>query len=181
MPLSLREKVDLREMRPTTISPELGDRSMKYPMGILEDVPIKVGHLYVPVDFVILEMEEDTRTLVILRRPFLATAGCRIDVKNGKLSFDVGDDHVKLNLFKASKFPSIFDECHMIDVVDGLVWETISNHESNDPLKHCLDANPEIAMCAQFLEASPRVPPTLAKAGTLVMYAKSSSNEERSP
>jgi len=33
---------------------------VKYPVGILEDVPIKVGDVYVPVDFVILEKEEDT-------------------------------------------------------------------------------------------------------------------------
>jgi len=50
----------------------------------------------------------------------------------------------------------------MIDVVDGFVRETISNHESDDPLQHCMlndnstkDANPEEAICAQFLEASP--------------------------
>ena len=90
MPLSLYEKLDLGEMRPTTIFLQLADCSVKYTIGVLEDVPIKVGDLYVPVDFVILEMEEDMRTPIILGRPFLATAGCRIDVKNGKLSFDVG-------------------------------------------------------------------------------------------
>ena len=122
MPLPLCEKLKLGEMRPTTISLQLADRSVKYPVGVLEDVPIKVGDLYVPVDFVILEMEEDMRTPIILGRPFLATARCRIDVKNGKLSFAVGDEHVEFNLFKASKFPSIFDECNMIDLVDGLIW-----------------------------------------------------------
>jgi len=58
---------------------------VKYPVGVLEDVPIKVGDLYVMIDFVILEMEDDMRTSVILGRPFLATAGCRIDVKNDML------------------------------------------------------------------------------------------------
>jgi len=58
-------------------------------VGILEDVPIKVGDLYMPVDFVIHKMEEDTRTPIILRRPLLPTTGCRIDVKNGKLSSNV--------------------------------------------------------------------------------------------
>jgi len=53
-------------------------------VGVLEDVPIKVRDLYVLVDFVILEMEEDVRTHIISCRPFLATAGCQIDVKNGK-------------------------------------------------------------------------------------------------
>jgi len=155
MPLSLCEKLDLGEMKPSTIFLQLVDRSMKYPVGVLEDVLIKVGDLCVLVDFMILEMEEDTRTPIIPRRPFLVTAGCYIDVQNGKLSFDVGDDHVKFNLFKASKFPSISDECHIVDVVDGLVWETISNHESDDLLQHCIlkdsytkDTNPEVAMCA---------------------------------
>ena len=83
-------------------------------MSILEDAPIKIGYLYVPIDFMILEMEEDTCTPVILGRPFLAAAECPRDVKNGKLSFDVGDDHVEFNLFKAIKFLSISDECHMI-------------------------------------------------------------------
>ena len=58
------------------------------------------------VDLVLLEMEEDIRTLVILERPFLATVGCYIDVKKDKLSFDVDDEHVEFNLLKASKFPS---------------------------------------------------------------------------
>ena len=50
-------------------------------MGILEDLLIKAGDLYVPVDIVILEMEEDTSAPIILGRPFLATIGCCIDVK----------------------------------------------------------------------------------------------------
>jgi len=47
------------------------------------------------VDFMILEMKEDTCTPIILGRTFLATAGCHINVKNGKLSFDVRDDHFR--------------------------------------------------------------------------------------
>jgi len=96
MPLSMCKKLDLGEMRPTIISLQLVDCSVKYPVGVLEDVPIKVGDLYVSVDFLILEMEEDTHTRIILRRSFLATIGCHIDVKNGKLTFGVESDHVEL-------------------------------------------------------------------------------------
>jgi len=85
----------------------------------------------------------------------LAIARYRIDVKNNKLSFDVGDDHVEFNLFKAFEFPFIFYECHMIDVVDGLIWETVSNVVSNDSLQHLMlndsitkDENPEVAISA---------------------------------
>jgi len=136
MPLSICEKVELREMRPTIISLQLAYHSVKYYVGILEDVPIKVGDLYVLVDFVILEIEEDTRTPIILGRPFLAITEYHIDMKNNKLSFCVGDDYIEFNLFKASKFPLTSDECHMINAVDDLIWETVSNLDSNDPFEH---------------------------------------------
>ena len=78
---------------------------MKHPVGNLEDVLIKVGYLYMPIDFVILEMDEDIGTPIILRRSFLATTRYHLDVKN-KLSFDVEEEHLEFNLIKASKFPS---------------------------------------------------------------------------
>ena len=53
-------------------------------------------------------------------------------MKSNTLSFDVGDDHVQFNLLKAAKFPSISNECNKIDVVDRLIWEIISNLDSND-------------------------------------------------
>ena len=152
MPLFMCKKLELGEIRPTTIS---SYRFVKYPIGILDDVPIKVGDLYVPVDFVILEMEEDTQIPIILMRPFLATVGCRIDVKNGTLSFDVGNDHVEFNLLKAAQFLSISDECNKIDVVDGLMRETAFNLDHIDPLKPLMlnssttkDENPEVTECA---------------------------------
>jgi hypothetical protein len=37
---------------------ELGDNSIRCPLGIAEDVPVKVGHHFIPVDFVLLEMGE---------------------------------------------------------------------------------------------------------------------------
>ena len=67
MPLSICEKLDLGEMRPTIISVKLADRYVKCPVDVLEDVPIKMRDLYVPVDLVILKMEEDMRTPIIFR------------------------------------------------------------------------------------------------------------------
>jgi len=46
MPFSLYKKFNLGEMRATTISLQLVDHFVRYPVGILEDVPIKVGDLY---------------------------------------------------------------------------------------------------------------------------------------
>jgi len=41
----------------------------------------------VPINFVILDMAEDARTQIILSRPFLATIGYKIDVKDDRLAF----------------------------------------------------------------------------------------------
>ncbi|KAJ9177086.1 hypothetical protein P3X46_012338 [Hevea brasiliensis] len=83
MHLSICKKLEIRELKPTTISLQLADRSVKYPVGILENIPIKVGKFFILVDFIVLEMEEDVQIPIILGRPFLATAGAIIDVKNG--------------------------------------------------------------------------------------------------
>ena len=80
-------------------------------MGILEDVPIKVGDFFMPIDFVVLEMAEDSHTQIILGRPFLATAGFKIDVKEGKLTFDVWEHHVEFGLFNDIKPFATFAYC----------------------------------------------------------------------
>nr|GEU55039.1 reverse transcriptase domain-containing protein [Tanacetum cinerariifolium] len=76
------------------MSLELADRSIQYPKGIVKNVLIKVDKLVLPIDFVILDMPEDSRILIILGRPFLATAYAMIDVFNKKITFRVGDDEV---------------------------------------------------------------------------------------
>ncbi|XP_057998253.1 uncharacterized protein LOC131177306 [Hevea brasiliensis] len=83
MPLSICQKLNVGELRPTTISLQLMDRSVKYPVDILENIPIKVGKFFIPADFIVLEMEEDIQILIILGRPFLATTDAIIDVKMG--------------------------------------------------------------------------------------------------
>ncbi len=63
-------------------------------MGILENIPIKVGKFFIPIDFVVLEMKEDVKIPIILGRPFLATTGAIIDIKNGRLTLKVGEEKV---------------------------------------------------------------------------------------
>ncbi|XP_078166211.1 uncharacterized protein LOC144560859 [Carex rostrata] len=122
MPLSVFEKLGLGELEPTRISLQLADRSVRYPKGILKDVAVRVGKMCFPADFVIVEMEEDSHIPIILGRPFLATAGTQIDVKNGKLSLNLGNQNVEFNLNKTIKYPSDDDDsCYMIEAIDGIV------------------------------------------------------------
>ena len=63
------------------MSLQLADRSITYPRAIVEDVLVKVDKFIFPVDFIILDMEEDHEVPLILERPFLATGRAMIDVQ----------------------------------------------------------------------------------------------------
>ncbi|XP_057988924.1 uncharacterized protein LOC131171997 [Hevea brasiliensis] len=127
MPLSICEKLKVGDLKPTTISLRLVVRSIKYPVGILENVPLKVGKFFILVDFIVLEMEEDVRTPIILGRPFLATAGANIDVKNGKLKLTVGEEEIEFNLFQHSKEPAVMNSCYRVDVIEHDLWLKLLN------------------------------------------------------
>jgi len=89
MPLSLYLKLRSLKLTPTTISVQLADGSTRRPIGILEDVPVKEREIIIPCDFFVLDMDESSYTPIILGRPFLATAGAKIDVKAGTISFEI--------------------------------------------------------------------------------------------
>nr|GEW46631.1 hypothetical protein [Tanacetum cinerariifolium] len=92
MPYTMYENLGLGEPKPKRMSLELADRSIQYPRGITEDVLIKIDKLVLPIDFVILDMREDFRILIILGKPFLATARAMIDVFNKKIILRVGNE-----------------------------------------------------------------------------------------
>ena len=77
------------------------DHSLAYPQVILEDVLVKVDKFIFPVEFVMLEIEEDREVPIILGSPFLATGQTLIDVK---LTLRVGDKEVKFNYTKTVRF-----------------------------------------------------------------------------
>ncbi|GJV17651.1 reverse transcriptase domain-containing protein [Tanacetum coccineum] len=64
------------------MSVNLADQSFQYPIGIDENILVKLGKFTFPVDFIILEIEEDSKVPLILGKPFLHTADTviRIDV-----------------------------------------------------------------------------------------------------
>ncbi|GJX75683.1 reverse transcriptase domain-containing protein [Tanacetum coccineum] len=66
MPYSLYAKLSLKTLKPTKMSVRLADRSFQYPVGIAENMLVEVGKFTFPVDFVILEMEEDSKVPLIL-------------------------------------------------------------------------------------------------------------------
>nr|GFA72439.1 reverse transcriptase domain-containing protein [Tanacetum cinerariifolium] len=58
MPLSVWNKLSLPELTPTLMTLELADRSISRPIGVAEDVYVKVGMFHFPADFVVVDFDE---------------------------------------------------------------------------------------------------------------------------
>ncbi|CAN6441623.1 unnamed protein product [Victoria cruziana] len=99
----------LEVLKPTSMTIQLADRSVKSPRGVLEDVLLKIEDFVFPVDFVILDMEgvdADHQTPIILGRPFLATTNVCINCRTGVLEISFGDQKLRLNIFHAGMGPA---------------------------------------------------------------------------
>jgi len=94
MPLSMIKWIKEVKTRPTRMALQLNDRTIKHPYGIVEDILVKVGKFLFPVDFEVMDMDEDSEVPLILGRPFMKTAKVMIDVDNGKLIVKVQGDEV---------------------------------------------------------------------------------------
>ncbi|CAL8993237.1 unnamed protein product [Prunus brigantina] len=142
MPYSVYLQLGLGELKATTISLQLADRSVKYPRGIVEDILVQVDKLILPADFVVLDMEEapihDRELPILLGRPFMATAKTIIDVQNGLLTMTVLGETVQFKVFESLSHPSSSFDCCSIDVLDSIVFSKFLLAQSNDPLQYVL-------------------------------------------
>ncbi|GJX41874.1 DNA-directed DNA polymerase [Tanacetum coccineum] len=115
------------------MSIQLADRSIKYPIGVNENLLVKISKFIFLVDFVVLEMDEDELVPIILRRPFLATARAVINLHKGKLSLRVGSETVTFNIRKSMKSKHSHDNyLYCADHTAKLVqeqWVDTVNHD----------------------------------------------------
>ena len=107
LPFSMYQQLGLVELKPTTITLSLADRSIKIPKGTVEDVLIQVDKFYYPVDFVVLDTEPvavgANHVSIILGRPFLATSNAIINSRKGVMQLTFGNITLELNIFHLSK------------------------------------------------------------------------------
>ncbi|XP_050875601.1 uncharacterized protein LOC127079235 [Lathyrus oleraceus] len=97
MPLSTCEKLNLGKLRPTKMSLQLADRYVKFPIGL--------PHPY------------------YFRKALLATVEAIIDVKKGRLTFEVGEEKVEFLLAKFLQAATLDASCCLLDVIDECVEE----------------------------------------------------------
>ncbi|GJY28257.1 reverse transcriptase domain-containing protein [Tanacetum coccineum] len=120
MPLSVWKKLSLPELTPTCMTLELADRSITQPIGIAEDVYLKVGKFKFSSDFVVVDFDADPRVPLILGRSFLKTGCALIDVYEGELTLRVKKEVVAFNLDQTSRYSSNYDDmtANRIDVIE---------------------------------------------------------------
>ncbi|GJX17192.1 reverse transcriptase domain-containing protein [Tanacetum coccineum] len=110
----------------------LVNQSFQCPVGLAENMLVEVGKFTFLVDFVILEMEEDSKVPLILGRPFLHTTDVVIHVKQKQLNLGVGSERMIFSIVSVMKhFYSNDDSCFSIE----------KKQHSLDLLEHTLIGN----------------------------------------
>ncbi|XP_048496363.1 uncharacterized protein LOC125495629 [Beta vulgaris subsp. vulgaris] len=138
MPLSICKKLNIGELKPTRISLQLTDRTVKFSLGILEDVPLRVGKFFIPCDFVVMEMKEDAQVPIILGRPFLATVGAIIDMKKGNITFEVGDEKMEYTRTNSMTSHSMGETVYRVDALDEVIETRAFSLQLDDSLQTVL-------------------------------------------
>ena len=104
---SMYKQLGLGELKPTSITLSLADRSIKIPKGTIEDVLIQVDRFYYLVDFFVLDTEPvavgPNHVPIILGRPFLATSNAIINCRNRVMQLTFGNMTLELNIFHLGK------------------------------------------------------------------------------
>nr|GEV24584.1 reverse transcriptase domain-containing protein [Tanacetum cinerariifolium] len=100
MPLSIWNKLSLPDLSSTCMTLELANRSISRPVGVAEDVFVKVGKFHFPADFVVVEFDADPRVPLILRRSFLKTGDSSTSWFTDFANYHVGNFVVKRMSFQ---------------------------------------------------------------------------------
>ncbi|CAL2265028.1 unnamed protein product [Prunus armeniaca] len=126
----------------------MADRSPTYPHGILKDVLVKVDKFIFPADFIVLDMEEDVDTPIILGRSFLIMGRMIIDVEKEAIDHvvrpqfivDYPKDPLKASLVHDIK---VGEEPQVLEMVNTLETKAIPSTIASPHLtfKRYLEAN----------------------------------------
>ena len=87
MPKKVFDKLNYSTLMSTSMCLHLADQSVRYPTGVAKNIPVKIWIFFIPIDFVVLDMQEDMKTPLILGRPFLSTTNVHIDVGAREIKF----------------------------------------------------------------------------------------------
>ncbi|GJV35976.1 reverse transcriptase domain-containing protein [Tanacetum coccineum] len=154
LPHSIYKQLRLGALKPTRMTLELANRSVTHPIGIAEDVVVRVDGFTFLADFVVVNFELDPRVPIILRRPFLRTAKALIDLYEEKLTLRVGSDEL---VFYAEKFEKSKNKqfVHAISIIDFLKDEPFSASNTTRSFRDALPSRYSPLKTSENLEECP--------------------------
>jgi hypothetical protein len=74
MPKVIYDKLNHDSLVPTFMHLQLGDQSIRHPLGTTRDILVRIRNSFILMDFVVLEMAVCRHIPISLERPFLSTA-----------------------------------------------------------------------------------------------------------
>jgi hypothetical protein len=89
MPAAVYHKLDHSALEPTSMCLQLAYQSVRYPLGIVENISVKIQEFFVSVDFMVLDIHLDSKVSLILGRPFFSTVNAHINVGKGEIKFTI--------------------------------------------------------------------------------------------
>ena len=110
MPKAVFDRLNYSVLTLTPMQLQLADSSVRHPEGIVEDIPVRIRDYFVPINFVVLDMDNQKDTTLILGRPFLYTADAHINVGVGEIRLHINGKEEKFD-FRCKK-----EQCLMIRV-----------------------------------------------------------------
>ena len=84
---SLCDVLGLTNLEECSLNLHLADSTIKKPMGRVNDVLILANRNFVPIDFIVLDIDCNPSCPIVPGRPFLRTIGVVIDMKEGNIKF----------------------------------------------------------------------------------------------
>ncbi|CAJ2661335.1 unnamed protein product [Trifolium pratense] len=138
IPLSVIKRVGGLDITRTRMTLQLADKSITRPSGMAEDVLVKVDKFMFPIDFVVMDIEEDDDVPLILGRPFMKTARMMIDIDDGVMKVRVQDEEVSFNLWEAMKHPHEKDMCFKLDATEEAILDVRKQAHQPSSLEQAL-------------------------------------------
>nr|GEV33753.1 reverse transcriptase domain-containing protein [Tanacetum cinerariifolium] len=152
--------LSLLDLTPTCMTLELADRLISRPVGVAEDVYVKVGSFHFPADFVVVDFDADPRVPLILGRLFLKTERALIDVFEGELTLRVGKEAITFNLDQTSRYSANYSDMtakHIDPYLDPegdiLLLESFLNDDLSLPPPNQRNYLPEVHKELKICEA----------------------------
>nr|GEX92814.1 reverse transcriptase domain-containing protein [Tanacetum cinerariifolium] len=161
MPFSIWNTFSLLELSPMCMTLELSERSISRPVGVTEDVFVKVRAFHFSVDVVVVDFDTDPQVPLILERSFLKTRIALIDVYEGELTLPSGNPTPSIEPIVSNSSPTLTpfeDSNFLLKETDAFL--AIDDVPISSEIDDCYyDSEGDILLFEEFLNDDPSSPP----------------------